>query len=52
VTIYLGESKIPFIAHRVVLGTRYPYFDDIFQSRFKEGIINEISFEKDSPYAL
>ncbi|PMD41730.1 POZ domain-containing protein [Hyaloscypha variabilis F] len=52
VTIYLGESKIPFAAHRVVLGTRCPYFDDIFQSGFKEGIINEISFEKDSPHAL
>ncbi|KAH9212364.1 hypothetical protein DL95DRAFT_464093 [Leptodontidium sp. 2 PMI_412] len=37
VTIHLGESTIPFAAHRVILGTRCPYFDDVFQSRFKEG---------------
>jgi hypothetical protein len=52
VTIYLGESKIPFAAHRIVLGNRSPYFDDLFQSGFKEGITREISFEKDSPHAL
>ncbi|KAH9211156.1 hypothetical protein DL95DRAFT_412334 [Leptodontidium sp. 2 PMI_412] len=39
-------------AHRQVLGTRSPYFDDALQSGFKEGITHEISFEKDSPHAL
>ncbi|KAM3064922.1 hypothetical protein ACMFMG_011250 [Clarireedia jacksonii] len=52
VTIYLGKSKIPFKSHRIVLGSRCPYFDDLLRSGFKEGITNEISFEKDSPHAL
>ncbi|KAK8900789.1 hypothetical protein QC760_010553 [Botrytis cinerea] len=51
-TIYLGESKIPFASHRAILGMRCPYFDDVLQSGFKESITNEISFEKDSPHAL
>ncbi|PVH71127.1 hypothetical protein DL98DRAFT_521243 [Cadophora sp. DSE1049] len=51
-TVYLGQSKIPFPAHRLVLGIRSPYFDDALQSGFKEGITHEISFEKDSPHAL
>lgn len=41
-----------FRAHRVVLGICSPYFDDALQSKFKEGISNEFSFEKDSPHAL
>jgi hypothetical protein len=52
VTVYLGESKIPFAAHQVVLGTRCPYFDDVFRSGFKEGITKEINFEKDSAHAI
>ena len=51
-TIYLGESKIPFASHRAILGMRCPYFDDVLHSGFKESITNEISFEKDSPHAL
>lgn len=46
------KSWNPFPAHRQVLGTRSPYFDDALQSGFKEGITHEISFEKDSPHAL
>ncbi|KAH9205214.1 hypothetical protein DL95DRAFT_528942 [Leptodontidium sp. 2 PMI_412] len=52
VTVYLGESKVPFAAHVVVLGTRCPYFDDMFRSGFKESTTKEISFEEDSPHAL
>ncbi|KAG4427264.1 hypothetical protein IFR05_017253 [Cadophora sp. M221] len=52
VTIYLGESKVLFAAHLVVLGTRCPYFDNMFRSGFKESITKEISFEKDSSHAL
>lgn len=51
-TIFLGESKFPFPAHRVILGTRCPYFDDVLHSGFKEGMEKEISFENDSPQAL
>lgn len=51
-TVYLGESKVPFAADQVVLGTWCPYFDDVCQSGFKESITKEISFEKDSPHAL
>ncbi|OXV09093.1 hypothetical protein Egran_03144 [Elaphomyces granulatus] len=52
VTIYLGKSKIPFPAHRLVLGTRCPYLDDILQSGLKEDITTEISFTKDNSHAL
>ncbi|KAH7360792.1 BTB/POZ protein [Rhexocercosporidium sp. MPI-PUGE-AT-0058] len=52
VTIYLGESKVPFAAHLVVLGSRCPYFDDMFRNGFKESIAKEVSFEKDSPHAV
>ncbi len=51
-TVYLGKSKVTFAVHRVVLGTRCLYFDNMFQSGFKEDITNEISFEKDSPHAI
>lgn len=51
-TVYLGESRVPFLAHRLVLGLRSPYFDALLQSEFKEGITNEITFERDSPHAL
>ena len=50
--LYLGQSKIPFPAHRLVLGTRSPYFDDALQSGFKEGITHKFNFENDSPYTL
>jgi len=36
----------------MVLGIRSPYFDDALQSKFKEGITHEFSFERDSPHAL
>ncbi|KAH6690202.1 hypothetical protein BKA61DRAFT_287743 [Leptodontidium sp. MPI-SDFR-AT-0119] len=52
VTVYLGEPKVPFAEHLVVLGTRCPYFDEMFRSGFKESITKEISFEKDSPHAV
>jgi hypothetical protein len=52
VTVYLGESKTPFPAHRLVLGMRSPYFDDALQSKFKEGVTHEFRFEQDSPHAL
>ena len=51
-TVYIGESKTPFPAHGLVLGIRSPYFDNAFQSKFKEGVTNEFRFEKDSPHAL
>ena len=51
-TLYLGQSRISFPAHRLVLGTRSPYFEDALQSGFKEGITHEFSFENDSPHAL
>jgi hypothetical protein len=31
---------------------RSPYFDDVLQSKFKEGIIYEFRFEENSPHAL
>ena len=52
VTVYLGESKTPFPAHRLVLGIRSPYFHDALQSKFKEGLTHEFTFDKDSPQAL
>jgi len=52
VKIYIGASKVPFPAHRAILGIRSPYFDDAFQSQFKEGITQEFRFEEDSPHAL
>jgi hypothetical protein len=51
-TVYLAESRVPFPAHRLVLGIRSPYFNTLLQSEFQEGITNEIHFEKDSPHAL
>ena len=48
----LGESKTPFLAHRLVLGILKPYFDDALQSKFKESITYEFRFEKDIPHAL
>ncbi|KAH8800734.1 BTB/POZ protein, partial [Xylogone sp. PMI_703] len=52
VTVYLGESKIPFPAHQLVLGISSPYFEDALTSDFKEGKTKEFTFEKDSPHAL
>jgi hypothetical protein len=51
-TLYLGDSKTIFPAHRLVLGIRSPYFDDALQSTFEESITHEFRFEKDSPHAL
>jgi len=52
VTLYLGKSKISFLAHRVVLGICSPYFDDALTGGFKESEIHEFNVEKESPYAL
>ncbi|KFY91878.1 hypothetical protein V500_04419, partial [Pseudogymnoascus sp. VKM F-4518 (FW-2643)] len=52
VTLLIGESKTTFPAHRLVLGIRSPYFDDALQSKFKEAVTNEFTFDKDSPHAL
>ena len=52
VTVYLGESKTLFPAHRLILGMRSPYFDDALQSKIKEGITHEFRFEENSPHAL
>merc|ERR1711939_82368 len=45
-SVYLGESKVPFAAHLVVLGGRCPYFDDMFRGGFKESITKEISLRR------
>lgn len=34
ITVYLGESKIPSLAHRLVLGIRTAYFNNALQSKF------------------
>jgi hypothetical protein len=52
VTVYVGESKIPFPAHRLVLGICSPYFEDALKSKFEEGIAHEFEFRDDSPHAL
>lgn len=51
-TVYLGGSKIPFPAHRLVLGISSPYFDDALTSGFKEAKTHEFTFDKESPHAL
>ncbi|KFY28058.1 hypothetical protein V491_00664 [Pseudogymnoascus sp. VKM F-3775] len=52
VTLLIGESKTSFPAHRLVLGTRSPYFDVALQSKFKEASTGEFVFDKESPHAL
>jgi len=47
-----GESKTLFLAHQVVLGIRSSYFDDTLQSKFKEGITQEFTFENDSLHGI
>lgn len=50
--VYLGESKIPFPAHRLVLGISSSFFDDALTSDFKEVKTQEFTFQEDSPHAL